>query len=602
MINAKLLRPQSSLSRQSLLALLFFTLVTALLMYPVLTHLTTQLLGGGNVYEYVWKLWWFKHTLLTGQSPWLAPDIYYPFGFPLAFGETTTANTVLALPLTLWLGETTAYNLLVFFDRVLAGWAMFLLARLVTGNAGAGLLAGIIFAYAPFNYIHLVHLPLTGTQWLPLTFYFMERLARTPTQRLGLATGIVFALNALASWYYAIIAGLFVAIWGLVRLRPWRTYLTRRQNWPALLIFAATAIVLILPAILPYLAVLRSGDTTIPLANTNFYSVSPTDYLLPSPAQFLWGAWVMARLMQRPGAAEFVVGVGFVALLFAGYGLINGRRKLMWPWLAVTLAAIILSMGLTLHLAGWQVAIPAPPATVEAFNGLLNTISTHYSLSPEPFTIGRDDGLVVPLPGLFLRWFVPVLGKMRTWTRLGVMALLGISMLAAIGATAWQQRELTTSRRRLIGWTVVLGLALFELWWTPIQPIPIKLSRPVDVWLAGQPAGAIIEYPWPSGFSSEQMNYTRVHGHPIVHGNTTYFPFVFSRRHPEVMFDFPGPAALRTLTAWQVRYVLVETAPPTTADAERLLADIAHTPCLHPLTVQDTVHVFELVDCGGDRP
>jgi hypothetical protein len=603
MINAKLFQLQSSLTRRPALpALLFFALLTALLLAPLLSRLTTHLPGGGDVYEYVWKLWWFKHTLLTGQSPWLVPHIYYPFGFPLAYGETTTANTILALPLTLWLGEAPAYNLLLFFNRALAGWSMFLLARLITGHSGAGLLAGLIFALAPFNYIHLVHLPLTATGWLPLTFYFLERLARTPTNRLGLAAGIAFALNALTSWYFAIIAGLFGAIWGLVRLRPWRAYLINRQFWLALSIFAAAAIVLITPAALPYLAVLRSDDTTIPLANSNFFSTSPTDYLLPSPAQFLWGNWVMTRLMSRPAAPEFVVGVGFIALLFAGYGLVNGPRQSIRPWLAVTLTAVILSMGLTLLLAGWQIAIPAPPAAIESVNGLLNTISTGYSLSPEPFTISRDDGLVVPLPALLLRWFAPVLGKMRAWTRLGVMALLGISMLAAIGAAAWHRRELTTPRRQVIGWAVVLGLTLFELWWLPLQPVPVKLSRPVDSWLAGQPAGAIIEYPWPGGFSPEQMNYARVHGHPIVHAYTTYFPFVFSRRHPEVMFDFPAPAALRTLTGWQVRYVLIDTAPPTTADAERLLADIARTPCLRPLTVQDTIHVFELVNCGKERP
>ena len=149
------------------------------MLYPLFPNFFDKLVLGVDVYEYIWKLWWFKHTILeTGRSPWLAPDIYYPQGYLLAYGETTVANTILALPLTWFLGEIPTYNFLVWFSTILSGFSMFLLVRQVSGNPWAGLLAGVIYAFAPFRRLHLLHLNIISTQWLPLIFYFLERFSR----------------------------------------------------------------------------------------------------------------------------------------------------------------------------------------------------------------------------------------------------------------------------------------------------------------------------------------------------------------------------------------------------------------------------------------
>ena len=586
--------------RQAGLALLFFALVSSLMLYPIWFHLFDRLAVGGDAYEYIWKLWWFKHSLLSGQSPWVAPQIYYPNGYLLAYGELTPVNTIFALPLTLLLGEIPTYNLLVLFSTILSGFTMFLLAREVTGSFWAGLLAGVIFAFAPFRRLQVLHLNVLATQWLPLLFYFLERLARTRKPGYGLAAGVAFGLNALASWYYAVAGLLFMLVWGLFRFRPLAGWLRSRQLWLAAGLFAAAAGLLILPFAWPYLAVLGNPDTAIPMDNSNFYSASPVEYVLPSPFQFLWGQWVFQHLYNRPEPGEFIIGWGFMAWLFALYGLGLAPRRQVRPWLAVVVVAFILSLGLTLHLAGRQIVIPAPQSWVELFNHWLNTISINYARDPEPFIIGREDGLVIPLPALLLRWFVPVLGKMRTWTRFGFIALFGVAMLAALGAAVWQQREIKPKKSRLIervAWVAVIGLAFFELWWAPLPMITPVLERPVDRWLRQQPGDeAIIEYPLNSSFNGQQLVYTRAHGKPIVHGYGLFLGFMMGRRHPELLV-FPAEASLSRLSAWGVRYVLIDTAGPNGAEAQELLAKVTAVPCLHPATVQDTVHVFELQGC-----
>jgi hypothetical protein len=571
------------------------------MLYPLFFNFFDKIALGGDAYEYIWKLWWFKHSLLeTGQSPWIVPEIYYPHGYLLAYGEITAANTILALPLTWYLGEIPTYNLLVLISTILSGFTMFLLAREVTGNFWAGLLAGTIYAFAPFRRLQLIHLNIATTQWLPLIFYFLERFANTRKPVYGLPAGISFGLNALASWYYAVAGTLFMVIWALFRLRPLADYLRQKQSWQALGLFGVTAALLILPFTWPYLAVVDNPDAAIPIDNSNFYSASLVEYLLPSPFQFLWGRWVFENLLNRPAPGEFILGWGFMTWLLGLYGLRLAPQHKVRPWLAVVLVAIILSFGLTLHLAGRQVVIPAPQPLVERINQLYNTISLNYALDPEPFTIGREEGLVVPLPALFLRWFVPVLGKIRTWTRFGGIALFGMAVLAALGGAVWHQRELLprgSNAKRQIAWLVVIGLTLFELWWAPLAMITPVLERPVDHWLRNQPGDeAIIEYPLNSSFNGQQLNYTRAHGKPIVHGYGLFLGFMLGRRHPELL-TFPDKASLKLLSQWQVRYILIETAPPYTQEANAILADINQEPCLQQRTVQGTVYVFELVSC-----
>jgi hypothetical protein len=631
------------------LACLFFLLITAIFLRPIVFNFFDQVSGAGDTYEYVWRLWWFKHTLIdTGQLPWLVPFVYYPFGYPLAYSELTPANTIFGLPLTLAFGQYSAHNALLFLDFFLTGFTTYLLARQLTGSSWAGLLAGLLFTFTPYRrgqYFHLIHLT---TQWFPLIFLFLEKFLQTGRRRYAFAGGVAFGLNALASWYFALAGALLSLVWLAVRGWPWPTYFKQQRIWLGLIIFAATATTLIAPFLPPFLAVSSDPDTRAALENTNFWSASPTDYLIPNPFHPLWGRFIEEKILPLTAladkvsptqadfeagrffpnsnlniATEFVMGPGLIAILFAAYGLRWTPPKLTRPWLYLTAVAVILSMGLTLHLAGRQVVIPAPPAITAGFNQAMNYISMNLSLQHEPFTIAQDTGIIIPLPSLLVRWFVPAVGSTRTWTRFSQFAIFGLTILVAYGAAAWHKREIAPLNKNrkwkikdgrakrnnplssifnllspAFPWLIVIGLALFELWWKPMPTHVPSTQRPVDVWLRQQPGNdALIQYPLESSFNGSQFIYTQAHGKPIVHAYGNPFGFMFGRRHPELLI-FPDPTSLATLSRWDVRYVLVETAGPGTDTAPELLQKVATVPCLHPATVQGTIQVFELVGCA----
>jgi hypothetical protein len=638
------------------LALFFFIILTALFFRPVIFHFFTQVSGVGDTYEYVWRLWWFKHTLIdTGVSPWLAPFIFYPIGYAVAYSELTPTNTIVGLPFTLALGEYSAHNALLLLNFCLTGFTTFLLARHLTGNSWAALLAGIIFAFTPYRrgqYFHLIHLT---TQWLPLIFLFLDKFLQTGRPKYAFAGGLAFGLNALASWYFALAGALLSLVWLVVRAWPWPVYLKQRSIWLGLVIFAATATGLIAPFLPPFLAVSSDVNTRPTLENTNFWAASPTDYLLPSPFHPLWGSFIEEKILpltslsdqESPTQAdfeagrvfpnsnlnittEFVLAPGFVALLFVVYSLRWAAAKLTKPWLYLTLVAIVLSLGLTLHVVGRQLIIPTPPVITTLFNQSINYISLNLSQQHEPFTLAQETGMSVPLPALLVRWFVPAVGNTRTWTRFGQFAIFGLAILAAYGAAAWYNREIArpsksyrrSTTRAYTPWLIVIALALFELWWKPMPTFPPARQRPVDVWLRQQPSyhaaiqppwpgnycdnlnsrrqpdgDAIIQYPLESSFNGVQFIYSRVHCKPMVHAYGNPFGFMLGRRYPELLI-FPQPASLTFLSRWGVRYVLIETVGPGTADAQKLLEQVAAVPCLQLATVQGSVHVFEMVDCG----
>lgn len=630
LILPKAILPKSSeqlAQHANILAFLFYLLITTIFLRPVIFHFFDQVSGAGDTYEYAWRLWWLKHTLIdTGQSPWFVPFVYYPFGYPLAYSEVTPDNTIFGLPFTLLFGEFSAHNALLFINILLPAFSTFLLARMLTGSFWAALLAGLLFGFSPYRRGQYFHLNNLTVQWFPLIFLFLERFLATGRRKYAFAGGVIFGLNALGSWYFVLAGSILGLAWLAGRARPWAAYLKRGHLWLGLVILTATAAVLIMPFLPPFLEAGRDPDTQPPLDNVNFWSASPIDYLIPNPFHPLWGSFIEEKVIplttlvdkESPTQAdfeagrffpnsnlnisfEFLVSPGLVALLFALYGLRWTPSKSTRPWLYLLIVAFILSLGPTLHLAGRQVIIPTPPAIAASYNQVMNSIAS-FALKPEPFTLAHGNGVSIPLPALFLRWFVPGFDNARTWTRFGQFVIFGTAVLAAYGASAWYKREIVRSQAKYPvywPWLILIGIALFELWWTPMPTHAPSIERPVDVWLRQQPGHeALIQYPLTSSFNGAQFIYTRAHGKPIVHGYGNFFGFMFGRRHPELL-AFPNPASLVALSRWKVRYVLIETEGPGTSTAQALLQQISTVPCLYPATIQGTIHVFELNGCSN---
>ena len=557
---------------------LFFGLLAVVVTWPLSLHLSTRVIGPfyGDNLEYVWKIWWVEHALLDlGRSPLIQPDIYYPYGYPLAYGEITPSHTYLGLPITALLGPVATYNLSILVSFVLSGLVTYLLVRELTGSEAAGLVSGVIFGFCPYRMARIAgNLPLVDTQWLPLFFLFVERFVRRRRWHYAAAAGLCYAASALSSWYYAVALALLAPIYLLVRFRPWRD-----RGWrywiPGILPFALAAALPILPFLLPYLSVQQAGEARAQLEQTAFWSASLTDFLTPNPRHFLWGEWVQKNLLFYPGGMpyEFILGWGILPTILALYGMRKGRESAVRGWLLWIVAALVFSLGPVFTLFGRIIPLPAPEGLAASVQRALDWLGQH-SLAAEPFLPASAGRIVIPLPALFLRWYLPGLAGMRSWGRFAIFATLGVAALAGVGVAAFLREEVERRRVRrpaLRRWAltgILAGLIFFEFYTGP-QDLITPGPRPVDEWLRDQPGRAtIIQMPLLVALSGPQMYYSMHHGQRVATGYGTYFPILFESWYPE-LFHFPSDDALEVLASWEgggIKWVLIDEADVPAGD------------------------------------
>ena len=174
-----------------------------------------------------------------------------------------------------WLGmpPLLACNLLLLSGFALSGAAMFLLVWSLTRHIPAALLAGFVFAFLPYRFMHYAHLELQMAQWMPLCLWALHRTVNSGRLRDGLLTGLFLALQTLSSWYYGIfLATYLVPVGGSAA--GWRdgraSGVRSDRSWPA----RSSPPFSSLPFAIPYFEARRTVGER-PVEEIKFYSATP---------------------------------------------------------------------------------------------------------------------------------------------------------------------------------------------------------------------------------------------------------------------------------------------------------------------------------------
>ena len=177
--------------------------------YPQVRHLDTGVSPDiGDPLFSTWRISWVAHQIVRDPLHLFDGNIFHPTRYTLAFSDAALVPALTVVPL-IWLGvpQLVAYNLLLLSGFALSGIGMFVLVRSLTGQIGAALVAGFVFAFLPYRYMHYAHLELQMAQWMPLCLWAFHRTLKSGRLRDGILTGLFFALQTLSSIYY----GLFFA-------------------------------------------------------------------------------------------------------------------------------------------------------------------------------------------------------------------------------------------------------------------------------------------------------------------------------------------------------------------------------------------------------
>ena len=396
---------------------------------------------------YLWSFWWVKYALVElHTNPFHTDLLLFPQGADLHL-QLPIVSGVLSIPLQLATGNLIlSSNVLHLLFLVLSALGTYALAYRVTRNHLASVLAGYIFAFAPFFLMHIAgHWNISATWPIPLFILFLLRFRESGRLKEAAAAGILWALLTLNWVEYGVdaglFAGLFLAYWAFVYLRNKDSarFVTLLRG---AVVIGAVWFIISAPLLLPSLFSIYGDDVVLP-GGDDVFSADLLTFVTPSP---FWGPGLYP-LLGGPnpnhvplGGIENTAYLGFVPLLLAGLSILAVRRTphRVLIWVVAFFLFGILSLGPYLYVGDTK----------------------DLSLLGVSFTI--------PLPyQLYDR--LPLFGERRVPARMIVFGIMALSILAAIGLdflTTWMKPRYKKIAPLVA--LLVLSLVVLEYWNPPV--------------------------------------------------------------------------------------------------------------------------------------
>ncbi|MBP1636939.1 MAG: hypothetical protein H6Q10_3513 [Acidobacteria bacterium] len=472
--------------------------ITAVFTFPLAARITDALPGdlGDPLLNCFILAWGASRMPFAFSGVWTAP-FYFPLKDTLALSEHLIGITVFTAPVQWTTGnQVLAHNVAFLGSYVLAGVGMYLLARALWGRKDAAFLAALAFAFAPHRVMHIPHLQVLFSGWMPIGLWGLHRYFQNGSWRaLGVFAG-AYALLALSNGYFLYFFAVPVAVvvaGGLIRasvvargprrLRvPWREF-------AALGAAAAAVLGAITPVAIAYLRVRESYGFRRSPGEIAAFSAVWSDYVRIPPSLWAWSG---------------VLTVG------------EGERMLFPGVTIVVLAAMA--------LAGCRRGAPAHPAPSPAWwrwnTGLyLAILALAVWLSFGPAVPGPYDVMLAVLPGL---------DGLRVPARFVAVAALALGVLGAGGAT-WLLSRLRP--RAALAAAAVLGAAItIEGYGGPMYLEPFRHDQPargqLNAWMRSGPPGGVLELPVAGPefepFTLVYQYNALLHRHAVVNGYSGY--------------------------------------------------------------------------------
>ncbi|NPV58084.1 MAG: hypothetical protein HPY75_00310 [Actinobacteria bacterium] len=315
--------------REHLLVIALFVVLVFLFAYPFSLHLHEAVISShvDNLLN-VWIMSWDAHAVVTDPTALFQANMNYPSPDSLAYSEHLFILAMFAAPISWVTGNPVlAYNLVALLGFALCGYAMYLLARYLTGSRLAAFAAGVFFAFVPYHFSTIVHVHVSLYLFQPLIILMLFRYFDVGERRYLLGLGAAFLAQALLGWYQlafsSIPIGLFL-LWKTLSPR-WREHLGALLRVVGVL---ALCMLVILPFALPYFRLHKNipekeGE---PAINVIAHATA-RDYVRVLPQNWLYGKLgFLPTGNPGEGNALFPGFLVFPLLVLALFSALKGAR------------------------------------------------------------------------------------------------------------------------------------------------------------------------------------------------------------------------------------------------------------------------------------
>ena len=528
-----------------------FSALTMVMTYPQVRYLDSGVpTDDGDPLFSVWRLAWVAHQLVRDPLHLFDANIFHPERGALAFSDAMLFPALMAAPLH-WLGvpPLLVYNLTFLAGFALSGAAMFLLVRSLTHHAAAAVIAGFIFAFLPYRYMHYAHLELQMAFCMPLCLWAVHRAVKYGKWRDGLLAGLFLALQCLSSWYYGIFLATFLVPFTLALLTAERVG-TVKRSLRVLSAGGVLAALLVVPMALPYFSARRAVGER-PREEIVHYSATARDYLTAHHRNTMFG-----KLTDEWAGQERELFMGIAVPLLALIGL--------WPPLSA--ARIAYATGLVI---AFDVSL--------GFNGILYPWFHDY---------------VLPYRGL------------RVPARMAMVIGLGLAVLAGFGA-ARILRVLSRRGAARVGFLLIASLVFLEyrssltLKRIPERPPPIYDALPHG------PETVLLQLPLLQpdiALEPTYMYFSTFYWHKLVNGYSGFKPPSYHEL-VEKMSDFPDGVSMAELRRRGTTHVVVHERYYRRGDYLEMVSRLERSSDLEPLLTlqwrEREMRLYRLLN--GDR-
>jgi hypothetical protein len=484
---------------------LAFILLTLLMTWPWALRLRDAIPDPGDPYVHAYFLWWDYHQTFHDPLHLFEATMFYPYHQTLAFSENDYGIALLFFPFfALGLRPLTVYILATLFGFAFTAYGAFRLARTLDLSNGAAWVAGIVFAFVPYRFNQLSHLPIIFTGWVPLLLEALVLFMRERSWRRAGWLGLAFLMNALTCLTWFVLTAIPLALSALflmARYRAWR----EKAFWLRGVIATGAALLVLFPFLLPYYRVSQAHGFIRSGAEVAEYSARFINWLAVEERNKLWRGLGGAAIRN-----EMVLFPGLLPLLLTLAALFQTPAVAVRPVLAH--ARIFRALG---EINWTGMFRRAGRAEAFALGFIWTGIGFLGSFGLNSFFHRA------------LYEYIPLFRSMRVAARWSMMAYLGLALLSGLGAQSLAGLVLRhwSNLRTCVTYALIIILLLCEQ-----RVAPLRLMRgeadPDQLTLRLKETsmkGGLVELP-AGPKRTLYMARAADHGHPLVTAINSFVP------------------------------------------------------------------------------
>ena len=576
--------------------------------FPLTQHLSTHLPGaasGDNV-SFLWNFWWMRAALSSHSDVFFTKYLFVPVGTDLTLHTHTALPALVGATIFQSLSITAAQNVTILISVLLNGFCTYLLAHRVTGDFGAALIGGLVFAGSPFIAAHLNgHFNLITAWTIPLFVVCFSRAVSRSGRRPAIA-GAVLGLTAYIDYYYVVfecVLGLYIAA---LAAGQWSLSLRGPRSGSRWLTIAAAILIVIFIALIvtvvltggldgpvgpirslrgtfnlwqalwiligiviwsyvrPAVHVRRRHSLAVKQAIRSLAITGVVFLLIAAPL-----AWKAVTLISR---GEYVTQTYYWRSAPQGLDIATlALGNPFNPLWGATVQHVYAALGIdAIEANGWLGVAPMlllvwmirrhawpTPSQLSSLHGgnpscvarnwmWLGVIFFIWALGPHLMTAGHNTGMI--LPQSLLR-FLPIINNARIPGRAMVVVYLALAMVTSL-ALAERRRASTRPLRML---SLVALLLIVDYVPAPFPMVALEHPAVYDLLRNRPEQGAVCELPLGlrdgfgerGVFDDRVLFYQTIHQRPIVGGFVARLPrSVTTAYREDVLLD-----ALLTLSS-----------------------------------------------------